>query len=709
MPINQKILSRMSTKVLNGFFNLGIPFLMVVALGIVNYSIIKYFFQGEFSQNIASIEISYVEMAKFWVTGGGLWQPLWYLGYPWHVFYTPILPLLEVVLHQIGDISFAHAYRLIVASGYVLAPISLFFFVWQIGKSKTGAFIAALFYSVVPSVISLLFSGVAQDALSGLAEPRRFAILVRWGEGPHTLALAFLPLFGFFFSRYLEKKKFGDQVVACIFLAIVALTNAVALWGAMLLVLCFFLAEFTKKSSNIVALLGAFISTGIIFFGLIAFWYNKPFMATFFREGGGALSNWFAMLPWGLIVFFIFAGFVIFLVYKLTAKFTALPFSILWFLMLFGLVFAYYASGDAHTEYAPQVLRLTTEVDMALGVLVGVIVSNIYLFLVKRGGKFSVAYMAVAIISVLVIVVLMLPQAFLMIDNLPVYAKPFSQGPVGEIKKTSEYIVAKKLEELTRGTDERVVAPGNYAFWLNYFVDVPQIRGALYQSSTHFWPDHIYYQLMNGQDAQISLAWLKITNVGKLVYTTASSTETYGDYKVPQDKFESVLTPNTTISGDIFFDVPLKNNMIAKVVDAKAYKSIIKPISAIDSKPINAYVAWMEEKSDRKLNVKKISASQMKISGEIKEGEAVLVQDTFDVGWKAKGSGGWKVARDPLDFMVLTPNKSGKFEVDLKYTKPWSVYLGYLVTLLTFGYIGRHYVLARKSRKTVVSPEVGTV
>ncbi len=691
----------MSKKILKGLLDLGLPSLMVVVLGVLNFSLIRYFFQGEFSQNIGSIEISYVQMAKFWVSGGTLWQPLWYFGYPWHVFYTPALPFLEVVLNQLGSISFAHAYRVIVAWGYVLAPISLFFFVWQVGKSKSGALVAALFYSVVPSIIGFLFSGVAQDTLSGMAEPRRFAILVRWGEGPHTLALVFVPLFGFFFDRFLEKRRFVDQILACVFLAVVALTNAVALWGAMLLILCFFLAEFTKKTSNIILIFKAFISTGIISFGLIAFWYNKPFIATFFREGGGALSNWTAMFPWGMIVFLLVAGFIIFLINRLTARFIGLSISILWFLMLFSLVYAYYASGDNHIEYAPQVLRLTTEVDMALGILVGVAVSNIYLFLIKKEGRLANVNKVVALVFAVLVVALMIPQAVLMVNKLPVYTKPFSQGLVGDIKKSGEYKVARKLEDLTRGTDERVVAPGNYAFWLNYFVDVPQLRGALYQSSTHFWPDNIYYQLMNGQDAQISLNWLKIANVGKLVYTSAASAEIYKDYKVPQTKFESVLITNSTIDGDVFYDVPLKNNNLAKVVDANTYKSIKKPFNAIDSAPISAYVAWIEEKSDRKLDVKKISASDIKISGEVKGGEAVLVQETFDVGWKVKGNGGWKVVKDPLDFMVLAPSRSGKFEIDLVYTKPWSVYFGYLITLVTIGFIGRKFYLIKKIRKTI--------
>src|SRR3989304_3917331 len=87
----------------------------------LNFSLVRFLFEGQFNQNLASIEISYIQMAKFWVEGGGLWQPLWYLGYPWHVFYTPFLPALEVLLHQIFVFSFAHAYRVMTGLGYRLS------------------------------------------------------------------------------------------------------------------------------------------------------------------------------------------------------------------------------------------------------------------------------------------------------------------------------------------------------------------------------------------------------------------------------------------------------------------------------------------------------------------------------------------------------------------------------------------------------------
>ncbi len=168
----------------------------------LNFLLVRYLFEGEFAQNIASIEISYVQMAKFWVESRGAgWQPLWYLGYPWHVFYTPLLPAIEVLLYKTVGFSFAHAYRVIVGTSYILVPGTLYLFVWQISKSKAGALISAFFYSFIPSIIGLFFAGVRQDTISGIGEPRRFTILVRWGEGPHTVALVFLPLFGLFLLR----------------------------------------------------------------------------------------------------------------------------------------------------------------------------------------------------------------------------------------------------------------------------------------------------------------------------------------------------------------------------------------------------------------------------------------------------------------------------------------------------------------------------
>lgn len=682
-------------------FSLLITIVLVFFIGYLNFVIIRNQFVGEFSQNMGSIEISYIQMAKFWVESGGAgWQPLWYLGYPWHVFYTPLLPFLEVVLHIVSGFSFGHAYRVITAVGYILVPVTTFLFVWQISKSRTGAFVAGLFYTFVPSLIALAFGQVAQDNLSGSLEPRRFAILVRWGEGPHTLALAFLPLFGVFLSKYFESGKLRDLFLASLFLGLVAMTNAIAVWAAFLLSLSFLLAEVSGSKSDLIEVVKKIAKVGFVTFGLIGFWYNLPFLGTFFREGGGALSNWTMLFPWTFVAIFAIGVVIFGVISKLTRNLPGLAFALYWFIGFFLIVYIYYASGEDRLEYVPQALRLNTEVDLALGILIGVVISNGFLYFRAKIGKVKILSTIAAFAIVLVPIVLMIPKARQLIVDLPLHALPLEMSNIGSIERTKEYKVAKTLKGMVEGTDQRVFVPGNYGFWLNYFEPIPQIRGALFQSSTHFWPDHVYWQVTNGLDGQIALAWLSIANIGELVY----GSELFGDYKVPKDKFEAILEPKLTNEyGDIFYSVPLKNDSLAKAVDYKALLAIAKPTNAIDEKPIFDYVSQLERNSGQKLKVEKVSNSHLKISGKLKNGQGILVQQTYDSGWHASK---WKVKRDNFDFMVLVPEASkfpgdefAAFVVDLKYSKPPAVYLGYLITLITIGFLIRESIKKWKQGK----------
>ena len=104
------------------FAEIFVVLLILAVIFYLNYQLIFYWFGGDFNKNIASIETSYIQMAKFW-DAGSLWQGRWYLGYPWHVFYTPVLPFLELLLHKIAGFEFAHAYRVLTGIGFILVPI----------------------------------------------------------------------------------------------------------------------------------------------------------------------------------------------------------------------------------------------------------------------------------------------------------------------------------------------------------------------------------------------------------------------------------------------------------------------------------------------------------------------------------------------------------------------------------------------------------
>ena len=56
-----------------------------------------------------------------------------------------------------------------------------------------------------------------------------------------------------------------------------------------------------------------------------------------------------------------------------------------------------------------------------------------------------------------------------------------------------------------------------------------------------------------------------------------------------------------------------------------------------------------------------------------------------------------------MDFMVLVPKRSGPFEVDLVYRKPFSVYLGYIITLTTVGILGFRVFKSYSKRREIKS------
>jgi len=663
------------------------PFVVIL----LNYRLIWPQFFGEFTQHLGSIEVSYISMARFisdcWPNSS--WQPFWYFGFPMHVFYTPLLPFLEILGKVLAGWSFAHGYRFLTGLAYVLVPVGLYFFSWYLTGRKIGGLVAAFIYSFLPSIFAFLIDGVRGDFLATEFEPRRYTILVRWGEGPHTFALFFVPLAALFFLWALRSGTFKACLLASVFIVLTALTNAIGLWAIAIFALSLALGELVRgvKFGDVFkpTTITAFLSVG-----LAVFWYNPSFLKTFFREGGGTVTSFGAFGPWGplgtilaLVVFF----FVIkFLLKKISNFFPGLPHGLFWFTFMFLIVYIYYSSGENRLELVPQALRLNTEVDMALAILLGVLVSGIVGLFFKLKVQFS-QILAWGLYFILGAVILLpiFTRAQTLSQKMPKWAQPL-EAAGRDLKDTSEYKVAKWAEANTpQGT--RIVAPGNYGFFLNYFVDVPQLRGALYQSSTHRWPDHIYYQLTNGKDADVSLAWLKIGNISNFIYTTGGSQEMYKDYKVSWEKFDEILKRVEERNGDIYYQVPLSNPIPAKIIDLAKMSSLKEPFNAIDKEPIFAYVSWMEEKSDRKLEFKKINNDQYVIAGNFKAGEGILVQMTYDSGWRAKlANNGQKlnVRKDSLGFLVIEPGKEGQQEVILNHkTTTLPILASWFVTIFT--------------------------
>ncbi|MDO8551077.1 MAG: hypothetical protein Q7S03_00095 [bacterium] len=652
-------------------------------LAINFYSVYPWFF-GNGPVNIGSIEVSYVSMGRFLVDffPNYSFAPYWYFGFPFHLFYTPLLPVLEALLNWLFAVPLWQTYRLVTGFGYIFAPVSLFLFVWALTKKIIPGIFAGLLFSFIPSLFYFVLpSGeVAADTFSreaGFYDPRRLMVLVRWGEGPHTLSLVFLPLAGLFFFRFLEQKKQRDLLLTAIFISLAALTNAVGFYALIFLLLAVFFASWVKRNQHTGTLIGLTIAVFALSYGLMAFWYNLSFIPTFFGEGGGAINNYLNLLPWGIVgLVAVIAGFYFFCQKLLRNK--ALIISLTWFLIVFLIVYIYYTSAPPELsfqrlEFAPQALRLAMEVDMALAALAASLLAILISLLENKlklvGKVFGLAFGVVGIAGILIYGL--------------IYA-PYAQKNVSkqiDLSQTGEYEVANWLNNnIDQSKGERAYVAGNYSFYLNYFTNIWQLRGGLYQAKTHPWPEHIYYQITNGEDSDVALNWLKAANTKYLVVNTPTSRELYKEFKYPE-KFENLPVVYEN-EGDIIYQVPLLDSSPAKVVNVKGL-NLKPPQKADDEKPLSSYVGWLEQSSPAIFEV--VNNDRYKIKAKVGQGEGILVQMTYDKGFSAKASDGTsiQITRDPLGFMFLTPERAGNLEIDLVHKKTWDIWPGYLITLAT--------------------------
>src|SRR5205814_68725 len=206
---------------------LPIDLLVVVGLFALQAWAIAPLFTGEFTQFRGSIEATFIANARFIADRFPdlSWYPYWYLGFPFELFYTPLLPAVVAVLGKIGG-DIPQAYRIVAASGYALGLPALYLAARELTGSRRAALLSAGAFLLLPS-LTYVFAPIRSDGsgLSGtlVPPPWRLVALVEYGEGPHVLSLS-LALLGVAATlRYLRAPSAFRLAVAVVALVAVAL------------------------------------------------------------------------------------------------------------------------------------------------------------------------------------------------------------------------------------------------------------------------------------------------------------------------------------------------------------------------------------------------------------------------------------------------------------------------------------------------------
>jgi hypothetical protein len=639
-----------------------VDLLVAVALFAVQALLIAPLFTGEFTRYRGSIEAAYITDARFIVEHFPdlSWSPLWYLGFPFEWFYTPLLPAIVALLGKVID-NVPAAYRLVAASGYALGPAALYVATRVVARSRIAAVFAAIAFIFLPSV-SYLLPGLQGDAsaFSGAAlpPPWRLVALVEYGEGPHVLSLSLALLALAAGARYIRAPSGARLLIAVAAVVAVALTNLIGVLGAAVFLGLVPASERIggRAEGRYARLFMIGALAGLLSMG----WYSLGFIRAVFgfsTPSGGDGGTGYLWLPVLLIV--TLAG-VAWLDRRLPEG-GAL--AIGWVAVFGAIVVARQFGGIA---LAPQPIRYALELDAAAAIATGIAMAWALRrpAALQRGRASAAASVALA-----AVIVAIGAGGWLTVRE--------RLGPDVAWRDWSERRVALWLSDHL-GPGERAYLTGDHAFWVDVFADVPQVRGGVDFAFSNPWWAHVTYQVNNGTDADVSQLWMAALPVRYIVVTGPASTEVYRDFADPR-KFDGMLPV-------VFDERGVRIYEVARVGDPRVLVArlagLAAPTSAIDRSAISEYVKRIADgRAPDKLERRGLGGWRAEV--EIQAGEQVVLRQAYDTGWRATVDGrAANVRADPIGQLVVDV-PAGRHVIELEHGVHTDFVAGLAVALVT--------------------------
>lgn len=608
-----------------------------------------------------SIERGYAYMAN-WVAqqpDPWGWNPLQYCGLPTHFVYLPLLPYwsaLWIRILAVADPNEVH--RVTCAAALCLGAVSVYAFARYFGSSRWVAFSAGLAVTFCSPLYRLIDTIRADQGLFQV--PWRIQVLIKYGEGPHTVGLALLPLAMIAIHRCAVQRSFASLWLAATALAAVVLTNWVAGLALALLVVIILVTYGAAPGFSIRRVLAA----GVLGYLLAAFWLTPSFVWRM-------VNNWpqdafgyqlqgqerQALLFWmgGLIALWLLCRWR-FREYRYFSMLVLATYC-------FGfLVTCFYTYG---LNALPESRRYALEYELFLLLLV---VETIRLLMTKYPWVARACLLAFLLQSTPLVTRLVLHR--------------YQQWTPVPREQTSEFRVAAALA--ARAPEGRLLLSGGSRFRFNSWFLYPQIGGVFETGLRNRIPVDIAYQVRTdlgsnrGEEAANSMLQLRALGVEYVVIHGPNSEEYYRDVKYP-DKFEGVLEKVWSEGDDRIYH--LASARYAHLVLPSELPA--HPPTAGKFSVLGPYVAAMSDSSRPALDFRWQGPSAATITGSIPDGHLVAVGISFEDGWQAWQDGvAIPVRPNALGFFTVEPRAAAQGAISLRYQAPLETRLAALVSAI---------------------------
>jgi hypothetical protein len=630
-------------------------------------------FRVNYLDNWQSIESTFIADSRLlqenWTHH--LWQPLWYLGTRTDYVYPPGLRYGVAILSSSLNTSPARAYHILIALIYVFGIVGVYLWTRTATGSRGAAWLAAAGVALA-SPSFLILSDVRGS--SGFYVPWRLHVLVTWGEGPHISALAVLPIVWLGAWR-----RFHGGGIRWLLLSAGAAAMVVTLnfYGATALAITFpFLVWACFLERPAWRILRDSLLIAALAYGLTAWWLAPSYLHITLRNlklvalPGNAWSVWVLVL---VLILYVGASLVI----RRSVVFPAYSFftwSALGFLSVYVLGhvwFGFQVAGDSH--------RLVPEWDL-LAILCAVTLAA-RLWKWRPVGRFGMIPHVAPRIALAVLLVVCFRPSWRYLKHAYTEFRPDEQW-----QRRVEYQTAEWLWQ--NFPDQRVFVSGSIRFWYDVWQDGQQADGGSEQGTLDPLVTTVEYRLLYGSDPEQVRHWLQAVGVDIVVVPGPRSQEVYHDFQAGPmyDAHFPLLRDDG--AGNRYYRVPRRVPGIVRVVDRMKLAAAAPIPPGTENEQLRIYAEAIEavppggDPSDR-ARAHWRGSDELDAETEIRPGEALLVQETYDPYWRAYADGKARaIQRDAAGLMVvdLPP---GKHSLRLVFETPLEISVGRPVTFIT--------------------------
>jgi hypothetical protein len=634
--------------------------------------LIRPLFRVDYLDLWGSIESTFISDARFlrdhWPHPD--WQPNWYCGTRTDYIYPPALRYGTAGISKaLPELLPVRAYHLYVAFFYCFGIAAVYLLARFGSRSRLAGWIAAAATALV-SPSYLLVSQIRDDTPWQM--PYRLAVLMRYGEGPHMTALAWIPLALLFSYRALQQWRPVSLTLAAICCAVIVSNN---FYGATSLALLFPLLAWAVYITHLDLWLwarAAFI--GALAYGLTAFWLTPSYIAITIRNMRFVSSEGNLWSVW------VFLGVVV--AYMMFSDHFAKGRKDLTYLVFVCGALALFIVNVVGNHYLNfrvigEPSRLFPELDL---VLILFAVEILRRFWAGRTWRKAVAG---------VIVIAALSTSYEYLQNA---RRIFvvDQEAMGRVEYRMQDWMFRNMPQ------SRAFTAGSVRFWYNAWHDLAQVGGGSEQGLLNPMVMPLQWEILLGPTFDLSLWWLKLVGADVIIVHEQESREHFHDYQHPE-KFRGRLPVlHDDGEGNIIYRVPRRYESLARVVDRASLDALPKIPGNGDEASLRAWLAVVENGPETPTVTEWRGTDSLLVRARVEEGQSVFVQVSFDPAWRAYvDNRRVPILRNELGFMTIDA-PAGTQEILLEFPTPLSNQVGRVVTLLSFLAIGG--LLYRRSR-----------